>query len=303
MRLADSNQPADSNKPAGSYQLADALASARSHIPPAEARCLLCHVLGQSAAWIEAHRDDPLPEQAAWQFCDLVARRGAGEPLAYLLGQREFYGRDFAVTPDVLIPRPETELLVDIALKKVGAGPSQADASPPVGGSEPGLRAWGATKVDAGGTGSLAYVTQTTLSVDDAAAIVAALKVRFPDIVGPKKDDICYATQNRQDAVKALAAQCDLVLVVGSRNSSNSNRLREVAEHMGVTAYLIDNASQIEPDWLAGIKDIGVTAGASAPEVLVEAIVEHLRKMGWGSVHSLTGVMEEVKFPLPREMQ
>ena len=149
---------------------------------------------------------------------------------------------------------------------------------------------------------ALAYVTQTTLSVDDAARIVAALKVRFPAIRGPKKDDICYATQNRQDAVKFMAPQCDLVIVVGSSNSSNSNRLREVATHIGVEAYLIDSAEQIDPSWLAKKKRIGVTAGASAPELLVEAVVSRLRVLGAKSVRKLDGVEEQVKFPIPREL-
>jgi 4-hydroxy-3-methylbut-2-enyl diphosphate reductase len=149
----------------------------------------------------------------------------------------------------------------------------------------------------------LAYVTQTTLSVDDAAAIVAALKARFPAIRGPKKDDICYATQNRQDAVKFLAPRVDAVLVVGSQNSSNSNRLREVAELLGVPAYLVDNADGIEPAWLAGKRRIGVTAGASAPEILVDAVIERLRALGAGSVRTLDGVPERVTFPLPKELQ
>lgn len=145
----------------------------------------------------------------------------------------------------------------------------------------------------------LAYVTQTTLSVDDAAMIVAALRERFPEIVGPKKDDICYATQNRQDAVRALAAHCDLVLVVGSVTSSNSNRLREVAALMGRQAYLIDRAEQIDPAWLTGSPRIGVTAGASAPEVLVEEVIARLKALGAGEVSHLDGVVEDVKFPLP----
>ena len=145
----------------------------------------------------------------------------------------------------------------------------------------------------------LAYVTQTTLSVDDAAVIVSALRERFPEIVGPKKDDICYATQNRQDAVRALAAHCDLVLVVGSVTSSNSNRLREVAALMGRQAYLIDRAEQIDPGWLAGSPRIGVTAGASAPEVLVEEVIARLKALGAGEVSHLDGVVEDVKFPLP----
>ena len=149
----------------------------------------------------------------------------------------------------------------------------------------------------------LAYVTQTTLSVDDAGAIVAALRERFPSIVGPKKDDICYATQNRQDAVKFMAPQSDLVLVVGSVNSSNSNRLREVAELLKVPAYLVDNADAIDPAWVAGRRRIGVTAGASAPEVLVESVIARLKELGAGSVRQLEGVPERVTFPLPKELQ
>jgi len=151
--------------------------------------------------------------------------------------------------------------------------------------------------------GQLAYVTQTTLSVDDAATLIAALKARFPAIVGPKKDDICYATQNRQDAVKFLAPRVDAVFVVGSRNSSNSNRLREVAELLGVSAYLIDNADGIDPAWLDGKKRFGVTAGASAPEVLVEAVIERLKSLSGGSVRALEGVPEKITFPLPKELQ
>ena len=149
----------------------------------------------------------------------------------------------------------------------------------------------------------LAYVTQTTLSVDDAGAIVAALRERFPSIVGPKKDDICYATQNRQDAVKFMAPQSDLVLVVGSTNSSNSNRLREVAELLKVPAYLVDNADAIDPSWISGRQRIGVTAGASAPEVLVESVIARLKELGAGSVRQLEGVPERVTFPLPKELQ
>ncbi len=148
--------------------------------------------------------------------------------------------------------------------------------------------------------GRLAYVTQTTLSVDDAAAIVTALKARFPAITGPKKNDICYATQNRQDAVKLLAPQCDLVIVVGSTNSSNSNRLREVAQHLGVRAHLVDSAEQIDPAWLAGSDKVGVSAGASAPEVLVAQVIERLRQMGATDVRTLPGISENVVFPLPR---
>ena len=148
----------------------------------------------------------------------------------------------------------------------------------------------------------LSYVTQTTLSVDDAAAIVAALKARFPQIVGPKKDDICYATQNRQDAVKFMAPQCDAVIVVGSQNSSNSNRLREVSENMGVPAYLVDGAADLRPEWIAGRRRIGVTAGASAPEVLVEEVIARLKALGAASVRPLEGITEGVVFSLPREL-
>jgi len=146
----------------------------------------------------------------------------------------------------------------------------------------------------------LAYVTQTTLSVDDAAAIVAALKRRFPAIVGPKKDDICYATQNRQDAVKFMAPRCDVVIVVGSPNSSNSNRLREVAEQREVPAYMIDNAAELDPAWIAGRARVGVTAGASAPEVLVAEVIARLRSLGAASVRQLDGVEENVVFPMPK---
>jgi 4-hydroxy-3-methylbut-2-enyl diphosphate reductase len=148
----------------------------------------------------------------------------------------------------------------------------------------------------------LAYVTQTTLSVDDAARVVDALRTRFPNIVGPKKDDICYATQNRQDAVKKLAVQCDAVIVVGSPTSSNSNRLREVAENLGVPAYMVDNASEIDPQWIAGRSNIGVTAGASAPEILVREVIEQLENLGIQQVYMLDGVIEKVDFPLPREL-
>ncbi|KCV34985.1 4-hydroxy-3-methylbut-2-enyl diphosphate reductase [Bordetella bronchiseptica SBL-F6116] len=148
--------------------------------------------------------------------------------------------------------------------------------------------------------GNLAYVTQTTLSVDDAAAVAGALKARFPGIVEPKKSDICYATQNRQDAVKLLAPECDLVLVVGSTNSSNSNRLREVAERKGVAAYLIDGAHAIDPAWLQGRRSIGITAGASAPEVLVQQVVERVRELGAVSVRTMPGLEESVAFPLPK---
>ncbi len=149
----------------------------------------------------------------------------------------------------------------------------------------------------------LAYVTQTTLSVDDAATIVDALRTRFPDIVGPKKDDICYATQNRQDAVKFMTPHADVVFVVGSKNSSNSNRLREVAELRGVPAYLVDNAAGIDPAWVEGRRRIGVTAGASAPEVLVDEVIARLKELSGGPVRNLDGVPEKVTFPLPKELQ
>ena len=149
---------------------------------------------------------------------------------------------------------------------------------------------------------NLAYVTQTTLSMDDAARIVAALRARFPAIVGPKKDDICYATQNRQDAVKAMATRCDVVIVVGSPNSSNSNRLREVAENLGRRAYLVDRAEEIHPDWIAGARTVGVTAGASAPEVLVQEVISTLRGLGAASVRELDGITETVTFPLPKSI-
>ena len=146
----------------------------------------------------------------------------------------------------------------------------------------------------------LAYVTQTTLSVDDAAMVVAALKARFPAIEGPKKDDICYATQNRQEAVKLLAQRCDLVIVVGSPNSSNSNRLREVAQGRGIESHMIDDASQLRPEWVAGKRCVGVSAGASAPEVLVQAVIARLGELGATRVAQLQGIEENVVFPLPK---
>jgi 4-hydroxy-3-methylbut-2-en-1-yl diphosphate reductase len=146
----------------------------------------------------------------------------------------------------------------------------------------------------------LAYVTQTTLSVDDAAVIVAALKARFPAIVGPKKDDICYATQNRQDAVKLMSPLVDAIIVVGSPNSSNSNRLREVAAHRGVPSYMIDDAHEVDAAWIAGKRRVGVTAGASAPEALVKQVIDRLRELGAGSVTELSGVVERVVFPMPK---
>jgi len=149
---------------------------------------------------------------------------------------------------------------------------------------------------------NLAFVTQTTLSVDDTARVIEALKVRFPAIQGPRKDDICYATQNRQDAVKTLAGRCDVVLVVGSPNSSNSNRLREIADKQGVPAYLIDEARQIQKDWLEGKQTVGVTAGASAPETLVNGVVEQLRAWGAELVEESQGKAENVTFSLPRAL-
>lgn len=149
----------------------------------------------------------------------------------------------------------------------------------------------------------LAFVTQTTLSVDDTQGVIAALQEKFPAIVGPKLNDICYATQNRQDAVKALAQDTDLVLVVGSVNSSNSNRLRELAAKQGVPSYLIDGAEDIQPEWLINVKHVGVTAGASAPESLVEGVIEQLRQQVSGSVSEIEGVNEHMEFALPRELR
>ncbi len=149
---------------------------------------------------------------------------------------------------------------------------------------------------------NVAYVTQTTLSVDDANSIIETLKKRFPNIVGPKKDDICYATQNRQDAVKQLAQTCDVLIVVGSPNSSNSNRLKEVAQNFGIPAHMIDKAIELKPDWLIGKQKIGVTAGASAPEVLVEEVVRSLQALGAVDVQEIKGAVENVIFPLPRSL-
>ena len=151
--------------------------------------------------------------------------------------------------------------------------------------------------------GSLAFVTQTTLSMDDASNIIAALKARFPSIIGPKKDDICYATQNRQDAVKLLVRQCDVVIVVGSPNSSNSNRLREVAANIGVPAYLVNDANELRKEWFVGKAHVGISAGASAPETLVQGVVARLCEMGAGSVTELQGIRENVVFPLPKALQ
>jgi 4-hydroxy-3-methylbut-2-enyl diphosphate reductase len=149
----------------------------------------------------------------------------------------------------------------------------------------------------------LAYTTQTTLSVDDTRDIIAALQARFPAIQGPKHDDICYATQNRQDAVRLLAGRCEVVLVVGSVNSSNSNRLRELAEKQGARAYLIDGAGHIDPSWVTGVARVGVTAGASAPEVLVQGVVSRLQELGAGTVEHLEGEPENVVFALPKELR
>jgi 4-hydroxy-3-methylbut-2-en-1-yl diphosphate reductase len=150
---------------------------------------------------------------------------------------------------------------------------------------------------------NLAYTTQTTLSVDDTRAVIEALRARFPKIEGPRHDDICYATQNRQDAVRELATQCDLVLVVGSVNSSNSNRLRELAEKQGASAYLIDGAEHIDPAWLVGRRAVGVTAGASAPEVLVQGVIARVRELGGGEVREMRGEVETMTFALPKELR
>jgi 4-hydroxy-3-methylbut-2-enyl diphosphate reductase len=148
----------------------------------------------------------------------------------------------------------------------------------------------------------LAFVTQTTLSMDDAAEVINALKAKFPNIQAPKSDDICYATQNRQDAVKIMAKDSDLVIIVGSPNSSNSNRLREVAQNQGVEAYMVDNATYLKPEWLVGKKKIGVSAGASAPEVLVKEVITKLQALGANQVHELQGVVENVVFQLPKNL-
>lgn len=150
---------------------------------------------------------------------------------------------------------------------------------------------------------NVAYTTQTTLSVDETREIIAALRQRFASIQGPRNDDICYATQNRQDAVRELAERCEVVLVVGSPNSSNSNRLRELSERNGVASYLIDGAGDIDPAWLQGVACVGVTAGASAPESLVNGVVERLRELGAASVRELEGVRENMVFALPRELR
>jgi 4-hydroxy-3-methylbut-2-enyl diphosphate reductase len=149
----------------------------------------------------------------------------------------------------------------------------------------------------------LSYVTQTTLSVDDTARVIDSLRAKFPAIQGPRKDDICYATQNRQDAVKQLALECDVVLVVGSPNSSNSNRLRELAERCGARAYLIDGPEDLLPEWFSGCRGIGITAGASAPEVLVRDVIDGLRKLGATTPQELPGRPENVSFSLPKELR
>lgn len=159
-----------------------------------------------------------------------------------------------------------------------------------------------AEKLQVKDVNKLAYVTQTTLSMDDAAQVIQALKHKFPAIQGPKSDDICYATQNRQDAVKIMAKDCDLVIIVGSPNSSNSNRLREVAENQGVEAYMVDNASFLKPKWLTSKKKVGVSAGASAPEVLVKEVIIALQQLGAQNVSELEGVIESVIFKLPKDL-
>ncbi len=150
---------------------------------------------------------------------------------------------------------------------------------------------------------NVAYVTQTTLSMDDTAEVVRALRERFPDIAGPRGDDICYATQNRQDAVKGLALRADVILVVGSPNSSNSNRLVEVARRLGVPGYLLQNADELDPDWLEGCNAVGVTAGASAPEMLVQGVISRLRELGGNRPRDLQGPEEGVHFSLPVDLK
>lgn len=158
-------------------------------------------------------------------------------------------------------------------------------------------------KLEVNNPDALSYVTQTTLSVDDTAKVIDALRVKFPNIAGPRKDDICYATQNRQDAVKTLAGDCDLVLVVGSPNSSNSNRLAELARRMGADSYLIDSAGDIQSKWLDGKSAVGVTAGASAPEILVRAVIDRLRELGVQSPVELEGRPETITFSMPKELR
>ncbi len=158
-------------------------------------------------------------------------------------------------------------------------------------------------RLDVAQPANLAYTTQTTLSVDDTRGIIQALRERYPQMQGPRNDDICYATQNRQDAVRELSEQCDLLLVVGSPNSSNSNRLRELAEREGVEAYLIDGADEIDPRWVEGRRHIGVTAGASAPDVLVRGVIARLRELGAGDLRELDGKPEDMIFALPKELR
>jgi 4-hydroxy-3-methylbut-2-enyl diphosphate reductase len=160
-----------------------------------------------------------------------------------------------------------------------------------------------ANKLEIAQPDNVAYTTQTTLSVDETRDVIEALQARYPALQGPRHDDICYATQNRQDAVRELAAECDLVLVVGSVNSSNSNRLRELAEKQGAKAYLIDGAEHIDPSWLAGKRAIGVTAGASAPEVLVQGVIARLQSLGGNAVRELHGEPEDMVFALPKELR
>ena len=159
------------------------------------------------------------------------------------------------------------------------------------------------SRLDVAQPANLAYTTQTTLSVDDTRGIIQALRERYPEMQGPRNDDICYATQNRQDAVRELSEQCDLLLVVGSPNSSNSNRLRELAEREGVEAYLIDGADEIDPRWVEGRRHIGVTAGASAPDVLVRGVISRLRELGAGELRELDGKPEDMIFALPKELR
>ena len=158
-------------------------------------------------------------------------------------------------------------------------------------------------KLDVDSASELSYLTQTTLSVDDTKDIIDALKARFPGIEGPNLDDICYATQNRQSAARDVARQVDLLLVVGAKNSSNSNRLCEIGKAEGVTSYLIDDASMIDSSWIDGISSIGITAGASAPEILVEGVIDHLKQMGEVSVETLLGIKEDMHFNLPKELK
>ncbi len=152
-------------------------------------------------------------------------------------------------------------------------------------------------------TEKLAVVTQTTLSVDDAAEITAAVRARFPQVREPKQQDICYATQNRQDAVKLLSGQVDLVIVVGSPTSSNSNRLRELAARLGTAAYMVDSAAELQPEWFEGVARVGLTAGASAPEILVRDVIDRIKQLGAVSVRKMDGIEETIKFPLPKGLK